>query len=179
MKKLLSTGLALLLVFGAYYQSAPAQQASKMCVTIEDRSVLKILPDKVPLEAETIAVETRSFSALKFPDGNRVVIAPLITSGYGQDLQAKYQFILVSESRLVIEGNQIPSGLIGIGIKPEENREAPTRQLVARGFNGELLAAITLTLDTSGPARPVKLTPKGEKEFELRFGRYVVVAKQR
>ena len=179
MKKLLSTiGLVLLVMFGAS-QSAAAQQGSKMCLAIEDKAVLKILPNKVPLEAETISVDTRSFSALQFPDGSRVVITPLITSGYGQDLQAKYQFILVSESRLVIGGNQIPSGLVGIGIKPEENREAPTRQLIARGFTGEQIAAITLTLDTGSPAKAVKLTPKGEKEFELRFGRYVVLAKQR
>jgi hypothetical protein len=175
MKKLLSVGVVLLLWFGSSYQSAPAQQGAK---TIEDRAVLKILPDRVPLEAETIAVDTRSFSAIQFPDGNRVVIAPLITSGYGQDLQAKYQYILVSESRLVIAGNQIPSGLVGLGIKPEENRDAPTRQLVARDFSGQQVAAITLTLETSSPARPVKLMPKGEKEFELRFGRYVVEAKQ-
>ncbi len=179
MKPRFAIGLALLLLLAAPFHFARAQQESKMCRSLDERAVLKILPHRVPLEAETIPVDSRNFSAIQFPDGSRIVIAPLITSGYSQDVQAKYQYVFVSETSTYLDRSRIPSGLIGFGLKPEPDREAPTRTLVARNFSGEEIDIVTLQLDTSSPAKAVSLVPKGEKEFELRIGRYVIQGRQK
>ncbi len=179
MKLALARGIMLIVFLGMPLHSVPAQEGTKTCISLDPQSALRLIPDKVPLETEAIPVDTRNLAAIQFPDKTRLAIAPLITSGYATDMRSKYHFILVSETRVYLGRTCLPAGVVGLGLKPEENREALTRTLVARDFTGNEIEHVTLQLDTSRPPTVVSLTPKGEKEFELRFGRYVVQGRQR
>ncbi len=171
--------IVLIVFLGMPLHSVIAQEGTKACILLDPQSALRLVPDRVPLETEAFPVDARNLAAIQFPDTTRIAIAALITSGYATDMRSKYQFILVSETRVYLGRTCLPSGMVGFGLKPEENREALTRTLVARDFAGNEIEHITLQLDTSRPPTVVSLTPKGEKEFELRFGRYVVQGRQR
>ncbi len=164
--------------FGVLVAWTAAPQERPKCRSLDPTSARRFLPDRVPLEAETILVDGRSLAALEFPDKSRVAVAPLLTSGHPSTFQQKYEFILVSETRLVLGRWNIPAGMVGIGLQPEE-RDAPTRLLIARDFSGAEIERISLVLDASVPPVKFAFVPKGEKEFELRFGSYVIEGRQK
>lgn len=177
MKLTTCIGLAALLALGA----APsfAQSDVPTCRLLDQTAALRFVPDKVPLEMESIPVDTKNIAALVFPNKARAAIVPLLTSGYSADIREKYQYVFVTETRLRFDRWSVPSGMVGLGFEPSPDREAPVRYLVARDFSGAEIDRIPMKLDNSSPAVPVSLTPKGEKEFELRLGRYVIQGTQR
>lgn len=179
MKYIPRIGIAILLALGAPFQTSPAQDEPRTCHSLDQKTALMFVPDKVPLEAENIPVDARNLVALQFPNKERIAIALLITSVYSTDFREKYQYVFVSETRVRLDRWNLPAGMIGLGLEPASDRDLPTRTLVARDFLGQELERITLKLDTSSPAVLVSLTPQGEKEFELRMGRYVVRGAQR
>ena len=115
----------------------------------------------MPLEAESVALEGRSVAALEFPDQTRLVIAPLLTSGLPSAFRQKYEFILVSETRVRLGRWDLPSGMVGIALEPE-NLDAPTRMLIARDFSGNEIERVALSLATGGKAARLSLVLKGE-----------------
>ena len=175
MKSFTRIALALTLVLSAW--TAVSQEQPK-CRSLDASGARRFLPDRVPLEAELVAVDSGKFTALEFPDKTRLAIAPLVTSGLPSAFRQKYEFILVSETRVKLGRWDLPSGMVGIALEPE-NLDAPTRMLIARDFSGNEIERVALQLATSGKETRLNLVPKGEKEFELRFGSYVIAGKQR
>jgi hypothetical protein len=175
MKSFARIALALTLVLSAW--TAVSQEQPK-CRSLDSSGARRFLPDRVPLEAELVAVDSGKFTGLEFGDKSRLVIAPLMTAGLPGAFRQKYEFILVSETRIRLGRWELPSGMVGVALEPE-NLDAPTRMLIARDFSGNEIERVVLQLATKGNATRLSLVPKGEKEFELRFGSYVIEGKQR
>jgi hypothetical protein len=175
MKWTIPIGLAALLSVSTFL--SPAQDRPGLRI-LEPETALRFLPDKVTLEAETIAVDVKNLAALQFPDGSRIAIAPLLTFGCSPKIQLEYRYVLVSETAIQLDRWTLPSGVVGLGWAGPADPTDLTRCLVAHDFSGAEILRIRMDLNTSAPSR-TGLTVKGEREFELRLGYYVIRGVQR
>ncbi len=176
MRRLIS-GLALAYVLGGLYVQMPAQEEN--CKVLDTEAGRRFLPDRVPMEADMIPVDTKAFSALQFANKSRIAVAGLLTAGLSDATQKKYQYVFISETRLKLDRWNIPAGMVGLAFDANSKQDAPTRSMSVRDFSGSEIDRITLNLDPGGSAATVGLTPKGPGEFELRIGKYVIKGSQK
>jgi hypothetical protein len=123
-------------------------------------------------------VDVKNLAALQFPDGSRIAIAPLITFGCSPEIQLEYRYVLVSETSIQLDRWTLPSGVVGLGWAGPADPTDLTRCLVARDFRRAEVLRLRMELKTGAPTR-VGLSVKGEREFELRLGYYVIRGIQR
>ncbi len=146
---------------------------------LDPGDVKRFLPDRVPLDAEVIPVDNSVSSGLIFPDKSRLVIASLALGGLSNEVRQKYQFILISETRINLGRWSIPSGIVGLGLEPQKGEPTETRVLISRDFSGAEIDRIVMKLDIASPGAALALTPTGAREFELRIGKYVIEGSQK
>ncbi len=137
----------------------------------------RFLPDRVPMETEMIPVDGKSVAVLQFPDKTRFGVAVLVSGALTPEMKTKYQYVMVSETRLRLDRWSLPAGMVGLAL--EGNKEAPSRALIARDFNGAELERIMMKLDAAASGGAVALTPKGAKNFTLRIDKYVIEGSQK
>jgi hypothetical protein len=151
----------------------------EMCRVLSPEEGRRFLPDRVPMESESIQVDSKSFAALQFPDKSRFAIAGLINSGLSNEMRQKYQFVLISETRLRLDRWTVQAGMNGMALEAEKAPDAPTRVLIVRDFMGEETERATLKLDPNAPDTPFSITPTGPTSFELHIGKYSISGLQR
>ncbi len=177
MRRALLGMLAVLILGGGALRDVLAQGESCRLMTLEE--IRKFLPDRVPMEAESIALDSKYTSALQFPDKSRFAVAALVTSGLSGEMRQKYQYVFIAESRLRLDKWNIPAGMIGFALEPEKSPGAPARVMVIRDFMGAELERPVLRLDPGAADNQVVLAPKGTNGFELRIGKYLISGIQR
>ncbi len=171
-------GLAILLVTGVWALMVQAQESG--CRLLDPETARRFLPDRVPMETEAIPLDMKNVAALEFPDRSRVAFAALIDSGLSAEMRQKYQYVLVSETRIRLDEWNVPAGVVGLGFEPGKGENEPTRTLIIRDFTGNEIDRIILSLDPNArESTAVGFASKGPKEFELRVGRYVIQGLQR
>ena len=164
--------LAIVLTFSLL--ALPAQDKLPVCRALGGYEAYGFFPGTVPLETGIIPVAIKYSSVIQFPDKSRVGIAPLIACGFGPDISERYQFVLASETNLVLDGQRIPAGLVGLGMEMDTEAVPLIRVLVALDLSGKEIASIKLHRYITGPSVPLQLVPNGSNQFELRLGNYVV-----
>ena len=167
-----SATLAIVLAFSLL--ALPAQDKLPVCRSLGRYEAYGFLPRTVPLETGIIPVATNYSSVIQFPDKSRVGIAPLIACGFGPDISERYQFVFASETNVILDGQRIPAGLVGLGMELDTEAVPLTRVLVALDLSGKEIASIKLHRYVMGPSVPLQLVPKGSSQFELRLGNHVV-----
>lgn len=177
MKRVLLGCLAVLVMVGSSIRLVPAQEGTCRLLTPEEAR--KFLPDRVPMETESIAVDSKTCVALQFPDKTRIAVAALVNAGLSNEMRQKYQYVFISETRVRLDRWNIPAGMCGVALEPEKGADAPARTLIVRDFLGAEVERPVLKLDPNAPDARVSLTPKGPNGFELRFGKYVISGTQR
>lgn len=177
MRRILLGVLAVMFVVGGSFCYLSAQ--GEMCRLLNQDETRKFLPDRVPMESDLVALDSKNCSALQFPDKSRMAIAVLLKSGLSSEMQQKYQYLLISETRLKLDKWNLPAGMAGIALEPEKDKDAPTCTMIVRDFMGAELDRLTLKLDSSAPETTISLTPKGPNSFELRIGKYTISGMQR
>jgi len=150
-----------------------------MCRILTQDEGRRFLPDRVPMESESIQVDSKNFAALQFPDKTRFAIAGLLNSGLSSEMRQKYQFVLISETRLRLDRWTVQAGMNGMALEPDRTADAPTRVLVVRDFMGAETERVTLKLDPSASDAPFLVEPKGPTSFELHIGKYSISGSQR
>ena len=151
----------------------------KSCRLLDPDAGRRFIPDRVALMMENVPIDHKHSSAVQFPDKSRVAVGALVTGGMREVVRKKYNYILVTETRLRIGTGNLSAGMAGLAFDPESKPNAATRAFIIRDFSGTEIERITLRLDPSGQAATVLFVPKGPREFELRIGRYVVRGSQR
>ena len=149
------------------------------CRRLDAEAAKRFLPDRVPLETEVIPVDAKVVAALQFPNKARLVIAALATGSFSREVREKYQYILISETRIKLDRWTIPSGIVGLALEPQSDDAAPTRSLISRDFSGSEIDRLAMRLDAGSASVPLSLTPKSANEFELRIGKYVIAGAQK
>jgi hypothetical protein len=177
MRRMLLGAQAVMFIAGGLLCYALAQ--GEMCRVLTQEEGRRFLPDRVPMESDSIQVDSKNFAALQFPDKSRFAIALLVNSGLSSEMRQKYQFVLISETRLRLERWNIQAGMSGIALEPGKTPDAPTRVMIVRDFIGTETERAILKLDPSAPEAPLSIVPKGPTSFELRIGKYSISGSQR
>lgn len=177
MRRMLLAAQAMAIIAGGLLCTALPQGDTCRALTPEEGR--RFLPDRVPMESETIQVDTKNFAALQFPDKSRFAIAGLLNAGLSSEMRQKYQFVLISETRLRLDRWNIQAGMNGIGLEPDKTADAPTRVMIVRDFMGTETERAVLKLDPSSPDVPFSVVPKGPTSFDLHIGKYFISGSQR
>ncbi len=167
-------GLLLVVILACAHGSLPAQ--GEGLLVLDPEAGRRFLPDRVPMEAEMIPVDMKNYAVLQFPDKTRAGVAGLVTAGLAGDMKQKYQYVLVSETKLKFGRWILPAGMVGLSL--DGDKETPTKVLTARDFNGSVIDRLTLQFDGAAPASAVSLAPKGQ-EFTMHIGKYLIQGSQR
>lgn len=88
----------------------------------------KALPKDFYLEGNRIPTEARNAALLKTPQGARVVVALIDTTGYSSQIKQKYIGMLITEGKLSVCGIAVAVGSYGFGLdKPAGTSNADAR----------------------------------------------------
>ncbi len=177
MTRRLVCGLALALVVGSSFVLLIAQEEN--CRVLDPDAGRRFLPDRVPMEMDSISVDNKNFAALQFANKSRFAFAALVTAGLSDTARKRYQFVFISEARIKLDRANLPAGMVGMSWESEASADAPTRTMVARDFSGSEIDRIIFKLDASSQETGITITPKGPANFELRIGKYVIQGSQR
>jgi hypothetical protein len=177
MRRIALTLLTAVLFAGGSFLFLYAQQEN--CKVMDAESSHRFLPDRVPMESESIQIDSKNSAGIQFPNQARIAIAVLVNSGLSKEMQQKYQYVFVSEARVRLDRWSIPAGMVGLGPGPSGAQGGQTLTLTARDFLGAEIETIVLNLDPNATDDKLSMTPKGPTAFELRIGKYVIQGTQR
>ena len=75
----------------------------------------KLLPASVYYHGQSATTQLRNSGGVKFADGSYVLAALVDTSGYSTAVASKYQAYFITEVTLKIGGENLPTGVYGVG----------------------------------------------------------------
>lgn len=148
-------------------------QAQATFQRITGRTFDGAVPRDFVLETFAIPVEKRNAALVKTPQGSRLLLALLDTSGYSSQVQQKYIGMIIAEGRVEICGHPFGTGSYGFGLtKPIRPGPGPAE---FRFYDqvGIQLASCPAARDEKLPQpRPLQVQWSGQTEARLYVGRY-------
>ncbi len=131
--------------------------------------IQKLLPPTVYFKGQSAPLQLRNAAALRFADGAAMFASLVDTSGYSTAVREKYQFYLVTEFPLTINGKQLAAGAYGAGFLSDGT-------FVVMDIGGhDLLTGSTTTDPEMRRPRPLQMVAAGA-DLRLYLGRqYVTV----
>jgi hypothetical protein len=92
---------------------AVAQTASKHVLTSDE--LKKAVPTEYFYRGQKAPVQLRNAVGFQLADGKMMLAALVDASGYSTAIQQKYQGLLITETKLTIDGATLPPGQYGFG----------------------------------------------------------------
>ena len=93
---------------------APAQQSPAKGI-LGPTELKKLIPQDYFFAGLTASVQPGMNAGVRFANGKVLLVALVNTSGYSTAIQQKYQALFLTDSRLNIEGSELPPGAYGCG----------------------------------------------------------------
>jgi len=93
---------------------APAQQPQTKGI-LGPAELKKLIPQDYFFAGLTASVQPGMNAGVRFPNGKVLLVALVNTSGYSTAIQQKYQALFLTDSRLSVEGSDLPPGAYGCG----------------------------------------------------------------
>jgi hypothetical protein len=93
---------------------APAQQMPAKGI-LSPTELKKLIPQDYFFAGLTASVQPGMNAGVRFPNGKVLLVALVNTSGYSTAIQQKYQALFLTDSRLKVEGSDLPPGAYGCG----------------------------------------------------------------
>jgi hypothetical protein len=94
-----------------------AQQGSKHLMSTEEMK--KVVPAEYFYRGQKAPVQLRNAAGFQLADGRMTLAALVDASGYSSAIQAKYQGMLITETKLKIAGSELSPGQYGFGFTAE------------------------------------------------------------
>lgn len=134
--------------------------------------VEKLLPTSVLFKEQSAPLQLRNAAAFRFEDGTILWASLVDTSGYSTGVREKYQFYLVTETPVTMDGQRLPAGAYGAGYL------ADGKFTVMDVGGHEVLQGTVQTDAELRRPRPLQMTASGN-EIRLYLGRqYAVFARK-
>jgi len=112
--RLTTSLLAVIAVAGCWPLDALAQHGFE---PVTGKAFDNAVPKDFYLEGNSIPTQKRNASVVRTPAGARAVFALIDTSGYGTDIIAKYNGMIITEGDLTMCGQNVGVGSYGFGWK--------------------------------------------------------------
>jgi hypothetical protein len=93
---------------------APAQQPPAKGI-LGPADLKKLIPQDYFFAGLTASVQPGMNAGVRFANGKVLLVALVNTSGYSTAIQQKYQALFLTDSRLKVEGSDLPPGAYGCG----------------------------------------------------------------
>jgi hypothetical protein len=93
---------------------APAQQPPAKGI-LGPAELKKLIPQDYFFAGITASVQPGMNAGIRFSNGTVLLVGLVNTSGYSSSMQQKYQALFLTDSRLKIEGSDLPPGAYGCG----------------------------------------------------------------
>ena len=93
---------------------SPAQQPQAKGI-LGPAELKKLIPQDYFFTGLTASVQLGMNAGVRFPNGKVLLVALVNTSGYSTAIQQKYQALFLTDSRLNVEGSDLPPGAYGCG----------------------------------------------------------------
>ena len=130
----------------------------------------RVVPSVYFFRGQSATVQIRNAGGFAGPDGKLTLAALVDTSGYAAGVQAKYQGLLITETKLNIGGNALAPGQYGFGF----NKDG--KFLVMDVGSNDLFKADTQSDDKLTHPVPLKVAADGTS-YRLYAGRKWVTLK--
>ncbi len=114
------TSILAVLCLASIACSSFAQQAKKTGV-LDPAELKTVVPANYFFDGLVASVQSRNSGAVRFDNGKLLVAGFVDNSGYSSDVQAKYQGLLITETRVSIGNAEIGPGQYGFGFTKEGN----------------------------------------------------------
>jgi hypothetical protein len=133
------------------------------------------IPRDFYLEGNSIPTQKRNAALIHLPTGARAVFALLDTSGYSQDIQAKYVGMLIIESQMNICNGILGLGSYGFGWQhPAAGEDPGPGKITIYDQSGKLLKTCDTPRDEHlEQPRPLQVLPGAGGTGRLYYGRYL------
>ena len=123
-----------------------------------------LLPPAVYFQGQTANLQLRNAVAIKFVRGAIAWVCLVDSSGYASDVQERYQFYLVTETRLRVGDAELPAGAYGGGFLKD--------RFLIMDLGGHTIAEGPVQTDaTLHRPRPLQLQPDSSTSVKLFLGR--------
>lgn len=97
--------------------SGIAQQATRHLLSNDE--VGKVVPTEYFYRGQKAPVQMRNAAGFQLADGKMTIAALVDASGYSSAIQQKYQGMLITETKLNIDGSNLGPGQYGFGFTAE------------------------------------------------------------
>lgn len=145
--------------------TAPAAQPG---VPYNAQQLAGLLPPAVYFQGQTANLQLRNAGAVKFGSGAIAWVCLVDSSGYASDVQERYQFYLVTETRLRVGDAELPAGAYGGGFLKD--------RFLIMNLGGHTIAEGPVQTDaTLQRPRPLQLQPDSSTSVKLFLGRRSVL----
>ena len=135
-----------------------AAQDSATIITGPELS--KVVPPGFYFEGQSAPTQMRNASAARFGKNRYVIVGLVDTSGYAEEVRAKYEGFLITDSPISINGSELAIGAYGFGFSNDG-------KLSVLDLAGNQVLSLTTSKDTGMKRpRPLMLTKSGD---DLRF----------
>jgi hypothetical protein len=151
MKKLCSAFVGGL--FAVLMVSALAQQGAVHLLSADE--LKKVVPSEFFYRGQKAPTQVRNSVGLQLANGKMTLAALVDASGYSTAIQQKYQGLLITESKLNIEGSELPPSQYGFGFT------AGDKFVVMNVANEDVLSVPSKTDKALRRAVPLKLVEEG------------------
>jgi hypothetical protein len=147
--------------------SALAQKATPHLLSSDE--LKKIVPAEFYFLGQKAPTQMRNSAGFQLANGKVTLAALVDNSGYSSDVQQKYQGLLITESKLSIDGSVLPAGEYGFGF-------AANKFVVMNVANEDLLtSAYQIDAELKRPV-PLKMAEDGSG-YKLYAGRKWIAIK--
>ena len=169
--KLLLAAASLLFSLPLAAQTTPAAPPAGV---LPPAAVQQLMPPSVFFSSQTATTQIRNSAGIRFSDG-RIALAGLVdTGGYSTGIRERYQFYVLTDAVLELDGKRLTPGSYGAGFV--------NGQMLVMDLAGNELFHVPITHDAGlTRPRPLQIVAEGSGEgYRLYLGRdYVALHRAR
>ena len=149
-----------------------ADAAAKVPGILSSAAVQQLMPPSVFFSGQSATVQVRNSGGIRFADGKLALAGLVDTGGYSTSVREKYQFYLITEVPLEVDGHHIAPGAYGCGF-------VGGKFLVMDIGGGDMFQSATKQDASLKRPRPLQVIAGGsDGELKIYIGREMVSLKR-
>ncbi|HEY1575474.1 MAG TPA: hypothetical protein VGF82_00175 [Terracidiphilus sp.] len=163
--------LFLLLLLAPVMGIASAQTAGPQGGLLSPPQIQALFPGTVYFSGQMATVQMRNAAGVRWSEGKQTLFGMVDAGGYSTGMRERYQFYILSDVPVNIDGKRLPAGAYGAGFLADRGFEV-------MDLGGTELFHAAVQHDPQMPRpRPLQLTAAGNGSYRLYLGRdYVEIS---
>jgi hypothetical protein len=145
-----------------------AQQAKQQNGVLNPSQLQALLPATVYFSGQTATVQLRNAGGVRWSEGKQTLFVMVDAGGYSTGMRERYQFYILSDVSVEIDGKRLPAGAYGAGFLADKGFE-----LMDLGGTEIFHGAVQHDSAMERP-RPLQVTAAGNGHYRLYLGREYV-----